>query len=60
MLVNKLEGIEVNSEKLAAYVKPERENQQGVTKLIRELTDKLHQEMRQQNQHVDAQLNGLV
>ena len=36
VLANKLEGIEVNSEKLAAYVKPERENEQGVTKLIRE------------------------
>ena len=63
VLANKLESVapkEVNSEKLAAYVEPERESQPGVTRLIRELTDDLRQEIQQQVQHLDARINGLA
>ena len=34
--------------------------QQGVTRLIRELTDNLRQEIQQQFQHLDARINGLA
>ena len=34
--------------------------QQGVTKLIRELTDNLRQGIQQQFQHLDASINGLA
>lgn len=63
VLANKLEGIsqkEVNSEKLAAYVEPERENQQGITRLIWELMVNLCEEMQQQVQHLDAQIMALL
>ena len=62
-LANKLECVAQkgeNSEKLAAYVEPERESQQGIPKLIRELTDNLRQEIYQQVQHLDARIIGLA
>ena len=63
VLASKLEGVaskEASSGKLAAYVEPEGENQQGVTRLIRELTDNLRREIQQQVQHLDARINGLA
>ena len=62
-MANKLECVAQkgeNSEKLAAYVEPERESQQGIPKLIRELTDNLRQEIYQQVQHLDARIIGLA
>ena len=63
VLTNKLGGVapkEENKGQLAAYVEPERESQQSLTKLIRELKEDLRHEIQQRDRQVDARINGLA